>query len=419
MNSRIKLIIGGIALALLLLVGLILYSLAEPENSNETEEITEAQIQRDNYMASKTDPTMATGSDRGFFAAGPSGEEGLQMQLEFYEKWAQYPPFSRPLNEGQVDLLDPYQIRLAPVRVISQPAQGCEQTVDGKTRCQKPPKFSEMQCKMYPERSISVGKDEFKVYLECIGKDGKHLDITGITPRVYTMVYQNSFPSLPPLSYGDNGNNGDETAGDGIYTFVVKPTTNDWGDMFLEVDMNVKGERHNQRTSWFSTPHIVAKFGTNPSDRLANGHLMLDVPVTVYKAGYYSFDANLIGTGEDTGPVASSSWQGKLEKGNQTIPFKFWGKIIRERAVDGPYLVQNIRGRRNNSPVTPDMVQEAMKKNKSITGNHTEPLFEYLEPAQDYKTQAYLSTDFSQEVWDSEEKQRRINFLKSQMRMSN
>ncbi|MBL8018931.1 MAG: hypothetical protein JNM27_04620, partial [Leptospirales bacterium] len=246
-------------------------------------------------------------------------------------------------------------------------------------------------------------------------KEGVNIALNGIVPKVYRNLHRKDYPTLPPVGYGDKGTDGDEKANDNIYTFLIRPTQQDWGDMFLEVDFEVNGLKHNQRTSWFSTPQIVAEFRDGVQDSIRNGHLVVTVPVTIHKKGYYSFDANLQSQGGSKDFVSSSSVEGDFDVGARTIEFEFWGKVIRDSGVDGPYVVREIRGRRNNSPVTPSMVKKAMEENREISGNHTEPLWEYITPGANHITRSYTSDEFSKEEWNSEEKQQRIEFLKKQI----
>lgn len=365
------------------------------------------------FMSSQKDPTITPVGPEGI----PIVNEDPREVLDRYLQWAQYPPHSRPLHEGMVDLINPYDMDRPPVGVIQTPAQECTAGEDGMPRCKKPAVFSDVQCKMTPEASISIGKGDFKVILKCMNKEGKNVAIESIQSRVYRNLHRKDTPTLPAITNGaDNGSGGDEKAGDFVYTFVVRPTAQDWGDMFLEVDFTVAGMKHNQRTSWFSTPHTVAEFKDGAQDAVKDGHLVVSVPVMITKKGYYNFDANLqAGSGAEIKFVATSSVEGDFEPGAHTIEFQFWGKVIRDSGIDGPYMVTDIRGRRNNSPVTPSMVKKAMAENREISGNHTEPLWEYLANGRDYTTRQYASDDFSKEEWNSDEKRQRIEFLKKQI----
>ncbi len=364
------------------------------------------------FMSSQKDPTITPVGPEGI----PIVNEDPREVLDRYLQWAQYPPHSRPLHAGMVDLINPYDMDRPPVGVIQTPAQECAAGEDGVASCKKPAVFSDVQCKMTPEASISVGKGDFKIILKCMNKEGKNIAIESVVPRVYRNLHRKDTPTLPPVSHGDKGTDGDEVSGDNVYTFVVRPTTQDWGDMFLEADFTVGGLQHNQRTSWFSTPHSIAEFKDGSQDAIKDGHLVVTVPVMITKKGYYNFDANLqAGSGAEVKFVGTSSVEGDFEPGAHTLEFQFWGKVLRDSGVDGPYAVTDIRGRRNNSPVTPSMVKKAMTENREISGNHTEPLWEYMLNAKDYTTRAYKSDDFSQEEWNSDEKRQRLEFLKNQI----
>jgi len=60
-------------------------------------------------------------------------------------------------------------------------------------------------------------------------------------------------------------------------------------------------------------------------------------------------------------------------------------------------------------------VRKAMEENREISGNHTEPLWEYMNMASNFTTRNYRSDEFSKEEWNSDEKQQRLQFLKKQI----
>lgn len=395
--------------AVIIILGVAFFYIPSMDDSNNGQKQTNNKKQPD-YMNSPDDPTMKQLDKSKLKTVAFDAEQAL----EYYRNWAKYPPFSRPLHEGQRDLINPYNGEKPRVSIVKEKAKGCKRTDDGKIKCEKNAVMTEMACKMTPQRTISVGKNDFKIELYCFNNKGQNLPIKQITPRVYTIALKETIPSLPPISYGDDGKNGDRVADDKIYTFVVRPTNTDWGDMFLEVNMEVEGKAHVQRTSWFSTPLIVAEFAKGASDQLENGNLVVKIPLNVTREGFYQFDANLQGAGEDQSFIATSVWEGKLAAGSQTINFIFYGKVIRDSNVNGPYLVREIRGRRNNSPVTPDMVRQSMANGSSIPDTEQkEPLWQYVEPAENYTTGNYNASDFANKVWNSEEKQRRIKFLET------
>ena len=399
-----KKIIAIAAVAVFALLGIIIYLL-----SGDMDTEKETRTGKD-IISSPKDPSLMPGKS----GTIPIVDEDPQEALDRYRKWAMYPPFSRPLHAGQVDLLDPYSGDRPAVSVIRVPAKDCTTKGDGLMDCKSPAVFSNIQCKMTPEHSMSVGTKDFKVTLRCFApKSQGNLPLELNETKVYRKVFRKTFPSLPPIASGDDGKNGDAVAGDHNYTFVVRPGTKDWGYMFVESAFKVQGMEQVQRTSWFSTPHVVAQFRPNIADSNRNGHLVVSVPVTIRKAGYYKFDANL--QKKDEGAfIASASWEGKLEAGAQTVDIQFWGKIIREANIDGPYVVREIRGRRDNSTVTPDMLKKAMQSGAPLNPpEHTEPLWEDMMPAPNHTTASYTASEFSNDEWQSEDKERRIKYLET------
>ncbi len=77
-------------------------------------------------------------------------------------------------------------------------------------------------------------------------------------------------------------------------------------------------------------------------------------------------------------------------------------------------MLRELRGKRNNSPVTPAMIRQSRLDGRSISGEHKEPLWEYLLPPEArITTQAYGADQFHSREWDSEEKRERIRLLES------
>lgn len=386
--------VGVVALAVVLYL-----LLSEPGPSR----VEEAEI------AMPKDPTLS-----------PVGEDGEMLlvnedprdTLNRYVQWAQYPPDSRPLFGWQTDLIEPYHIPNMPLPIVDQPARDCTTNDDGMPVCKEPATFLSMKCDMNADQSVSIGTGDFHVKLFCVNEQQERLKIENIQTRIYRIWNQKEIPSsLPAVHVGDDGSNGDEKSGDLIYTITVRPTKADWGDMFVEADFRVNGKQQNQRAGWFSTPHDVASFDSGISDRSENGNLVVRVPIQVKKAGYYLIEANLQEKNAPQRFLATASFEGKLEVGRQTISLRFFGKILRDQNVDGPYIVREIRGRRNNSPVTPDMVQKSIDSGEELHGEHTEPLWEFMRMSAPHETEAYEAKSFSKEEWNSDEKRRRIEFL--------
>ena len=367
-------------------------------------------------ISSESDPTRGDNGDNG--GGDVEGVPGSpEHQLELYRRWAKYPPYSRPLFAGQVDRTDPFNANRPPIKIIAEPGKGCKRVNrSGAVKCEQDPKYAPIKCTLLPEKSISLGSEDFDLYLRCFKiQEQKQVDtpftISGI--EVYRMVHRKRYNSLPPIARGDDGANGDKEANDGIYTIRVRPGSQDWGWMSVEVTLEVGGFKHAQKATWFSTPHTVAEFKPGTSESLQEGSLVVKVPVKILKAGYYIFNANLQESGGDKRFIATSSWEGDLEVGNRTIEYRFFGKIIRDKGINGPYLVRNIRGKRNNGPMPASRLLQLSREGKKIPDDivHTEPGWEYFASANPFSTESHKSNDFSNKEWNSPDKDHRIKFL--------
>ncbi len=399
MNKNMMYIIGAVVALIFVVILFFLFQEEGPGGPNQ-----------DADMSSQGDPTL------------PDGDQTLSMEesldpretLARYKKWAQYPPTARPLHAGQVDLLEPYDARRPPIGILKTRAEGCEPAENGEMKCAKPAELSDIKCEMTPERAISIGRGDFKVTLSCVSDgDKQKKPLQNLKTKFYRKFDRAITNSLPPIAAGDDGQNGDATAKDLVYTILVRPTAQDWGYVFVEASFTVAGLEHVQRANWFSTPTAVADFQGGISDRLGEGSLVVSVPVLIRKAGYYNFQANLQEAGGDQRFVASASKGDRYAAGQQMVEFVFFGKVIKDTKIDGPYIVREIRGRRENSPVTPDILKNALLTGQAIEPQeHKEPLYEYIEPVgANYTTASYRAEDFSDREWESEEKERRIQFL--------
>ena len=401
MDTKNKPLIVLAALVVIALIGITIYVMSDTDDFSEKE--------RSDIITSEKAP----GSDSGDRESAAKPSMDPEEELAAYKLWAQYPPTTRPLHEGQLDLLKPYTLPRTPVRVIAKPAEGCKK-VDNKIVCEKEAQFADISCKMQPEKSHSFGTGDFHIYVYCTSlKNNTRMPIDSIEAEVFRRLGRRDFKAPRPIGISDKGDYGDKKAGDHIYTILVRPTLNEWGPIYVKAKMKVGGIEHVQQVDFYSTPHIVAEF--QPSgirDSIKDGHLVITLPVNVKKAGYYEFRANLQELEGEKRMVASASVQKRLEKGPQSVELRFWGKTIRDSGIDGPYLVRNIRGFRDNGPMPADELKKYMLSGTVPEPRETtEPEQEHLKPAPDLKTQPYEARQFSKEEWQSPEKEKRIKFL--------
>ncbi|MEM9175813.1 MAG: hypothetical protein AAGC67_11310, partial [Myxococcota bacterium] len=137
---------------------------------------------------------------------------------------------------------------------------------------------------------------------------------------------------------------------------------------------------HEETLRLFLTPagRIPARFTGEVEDRLANGHLRVDVGIEVDQPGQYRIDANLYDRNDR--PVAFSAFKGSLSGSDRTVSIEFFGRLLRDLGARGPYRVGEIRGYRFMDGEYPDRERMA-----SLDGRF---------PTNDYALEAFSADEF-------------------------
>ena len=336
--------------------------------------------------------------------------------LRDYKEWAKYPPDSRPLLKDHRDEIRPAVIRGTSQRMV---------ILDPTT---KKPKLSEYYCLLEPKTHTAIGTEPHQLTLRCNKPPSrKPVPLEIVEVRLERRTQDNKLVRLPVPTVGDQGRDGDERAGDRIYTFQWRPRTVDWGNMELTVRFNVPDEEaspartYQLMTAFFSSPHAPARFTGTVNEQIIDGSLVLSVQLRVSKAGDYEIKGNLF-AGEE--PVAISRGRATLKPGLQTVDLLFFGKIFHDRGTAGPYTLRNLRGIRENLAISPSelasktpeevnrMLEESTKRREA-----SEPDRELIPYAtEDFKTRAYTLRDFSPKEFESVQKTQRIKMLEEDVR---
>ena len=138
---------------------------------------------------------------------------------------------------------------------------------------------------------------------------------------------------------------------------------------------------------------IPARFTGTFRDAIVNGSLVVGVGVAVAREGHYVIDCNLYDAND--APVAWSRFKGTLATGTRTAELVFFGKVILDSGAQPPFHVGQLRGARFDAGSEPDLEQMP-----PFAGTFTTRTFELAE--------------LSPAEWDSPDKQRTIRFLTEQ-----
>ncbi|MCG6139584.1 hypothetical protein EHR01_18990 [Leptospira mtsangambouensis] len=388
-----------LAVVILVVIGLIFFLIKDNVGSDQDAR----EKARQERMASNSDPTQGDDSSgSGSDGSGGVPDDGATPEyiLEKYLEWAEYPPFSRPMSILNHDLAFPFIIETSP-----------DYSIDPKTN-----EATGYVCLFQPKTWAVIGnKDMMYVTLECRDKARNRVKVSIDSHQVFK-EWEGQRYGVVSASVNDNGTDGDQTRGDNIFTFSWKPQKADWGQMSLvaEITYGPENLKTTLTSSFFSSPSIPAEFNGVFSDSLQDGSLIVRAVVNVYRKGKYHLEANL--KDEKNGEyIAYAVYDGDLVSGSNEVEFTFFGKILRDKDLDGPYLATSFRGHRVNLPIDPEWFNQGAEGLRKIqAAKTTEPDRELVVPYKDeYKTKYYKVESFSNAAWDSADKQNRIRQIKA------
>ncbi len=379
-RKNLYLLIGG-AIALIVL-GVWLLTGRSGQNAASQEEVRRKRI------SGFDDPSMELAE-----LAKKSDVPFAKVLMDFRE-WAQYPPDSRPLNAGDIDQINHEKIELPlmPMPIIEdgkpkEPMHSCVLQAEAHTVYEDQTHETQLRC-----QNLTTGK--------FVLADIKALKLTRtaastIFPTPPPDVVKND--AKPPISV----------------SFFFKPRQSDWGDMELTVDFSLPEEKtsyiHQLKTHFFSSPQAPAKFTGKFHERLEKGSLIISAELQVRLSGSYRIEANLMG--DDIEPVAHSRTDVKLGGGTQWVELLFFGKILRDRRLPGPYKLAGLRGQQMNLPISPDDLNLPPEQVDKILANtqQVEPIKRGILPwIGEYRTETYQLNQFSDAEYDSDFKRERI-----------
>ncbi|MCR9144997.1 MAG: hypothetical protein NXI24_22355 [bacterium] len=397
------------------------------------------------------DPTLA----RTHFASAsenPGDPEGLhsvdfEELLEDYQRWAQYPPNSRPLRREHVDVLEHHWVNI-PARTMTITNDQGEVINTG------------IECRLQPARHSITEKESQQIVLYCQNAGQETMSALRIRSHSLTRsaADQQTAVAAEKLTVNDAGKQGDERAADQIYTFQFTPDRNDWGDIYLETAFEIAGrpggEVHTMRTHFYSSPTAPAKFTGNFREGVRDGSLIVAAEVLVEDAGRFTIEANLFAEPEteanqiaqpetranliaesateaqgivataalrverDEVPVAYARADARLRRGLQWVELEFFGKVLHDANQPGPYVLRGLRGVQNTGPIDPARLDGTPEEVEAYlaTIHQDRPARKQLPYyTSGYLTRPYDLSEFSRTEYDSPAKRERIATIQELM----
>ncbi len=188
------------------------------------------------------------------------------------------------------------------------------------------------------------------------------------------------------LVYHDDGKDGDEVAGDLRYSNRLVPSqfpklAAKAQQVHIEAIVEAGGVKKPITRDFAYSPRKVAEI-VGASEQLRGGHLVVTLDLVIAEKGLYTFEANVMA--RDGTPIVYGDKSYPLEPGKRTAELVMFGRALHEKGVDGPYVVQDIRGIRRF--VDTDEQNFFFVYGKTLT------------------TRGYKHTDFSDAEWDEPER---------------
>jgi hypothetical protein len=159
-----------------------------------------------------------------------------------------------------------------------------------------------------------------------------------------TVVTEDLTP-VGTVEYVDDGTNGDAVAGDRVYTAVFQPgaeTADVLSRSYLvQVKATTRGRDERLAASSFLYSMPRAFLTGSFADSNPDGSLAVDAEVDVLAPGRFHIEATLYDAAGQH-KVAWAQAAAELEPGRQWMRLPFFGLALRERGIDGPYLVRYV-----------------------------------------------------------------------------
>jgi hypothetical protein len=153
---------------------------------------------------------------------------------------------------------------------------------------------------------------------------------------------------LGQVRFHDDGLDGDAAAGDGRYT-VTFPGDSLGGALsrsyLVQVEAELGGDdvRKAATSFMYASPH--AQLTGNYRDAVTDGSLVVGVEVEVSQAGRFHVEATIYGGAGGADGLVKIAWAQAaqwLEPGTHWLDLGYYGLILRERGIDGPYVLRYV-----------------------------------------------------------------------------
>ena len=315
--------------------------------------------------------------------ADPKAQEAMARQrlqratevLEHYRAQSQYPFHSRPARE-HADQIYPNR----PVQEVGPLVNPGQKPAPG------------VRLVTTQERVFVAGDESVLFTVAAVDDSGSMLPLR-VTRAIALDPPKDGKPSQrnsAPLAFNDEGNAGDASAGDGIWSVRLTPATQGFAGHFgtirVELQLAVGNLTGTSFFDVFYTPDPPALWVGGVRDAVEAGSLNFYLKANVLRPGRYIITGR-IDDGKGA-PFALVNFNDELGKGAQEIKLNLFGKLIVDEKPVFPLTLRDVDGFLLIPDADPDRALMA-RRNGRLHVSKTYPL-----------------SAFSEAEWDSEERRR-------------
>jgi hypothetical protein len=295
--------------------------------------------------------------------------------LAAYEAHARYPHQSRPAAEHP-DQLYPF-VPIAEEHPLRTPGGTAMQGVKLLTT---------------QERVFASGPESNTVTLSLQDAQGRALPLRFTHAVIKEVTPPGRTAQTPerPLWPQDEGQDGDVQARDGVYTAVMRPSLQGFGNFAgrvrLELWMSHGGQPGFIYFDLVYDPGLAARWLPGVQESVAQGALALDLRLDVVQAGRYVINGRIDDANGQ--PFALALFNEELPAGPQTVRLWVHGRLLHDKKPAFPLVLRDVDGFLLRPDTNPDRVTLPR-----LSGTV-------------HRTQTHALARFSPDAWPSEQRER-------------
>jgi hypothetical protein len=245
------------------------------------------------------------------------------------------------------------------------------------------------------ERVFVQGDESVRFTVALIDDNGQALPLRVLNAAAREVTaapaVASPYPVLP-VTFADDGSNGDDQAGDREFTAQLRPAAQGFaglnGQIRLEVFMEYRGERGFTYFDLYVTAQPPALWTGRVRETLDNGSLVYALGATVREPGRYVVTGRI--DDADGQPFALLTFNGEVGRGDTEFRLTLFGKLVRDAAPPLPLTLRDVVAFRLREEGHPDRALMPRLNGTVHVGAR------------------YALASFSDAPWSSEERQRYV-----------